>query len=644
MKNIAKISAAAVVWIATTLTPTTLLAQPSGQISIEGELSVYSDELPGVVGYLEINGEPFSLANGADYSGMVPIQASYVVSFAGEDFHSARQTFSYTELYRADCACLVVPNIEIVARQPGRVELFFAGDAMAGRRYSDPLWGERVLVDPQQPYPDLMRLLDPIRPYVESADLASVNLETVLSDQDPGVASPESIVFYAPTALAQALADSGFDYVSLGNNHSYDYLDPGLRVTIDAVEEAGLSWSGAGFDEAQALSAAQIEVGGQSFAMLGYVGWAGRVEPNQIAEENKGGAAYGTVENISSSVCRELLAGNLPIAQMHDDREYSARPRERSVERMRAAIDAGAVMVASHHPHVTQGIEAYGGGLIAYSLGNFLFDQYFMMTHASYALRVWIDDGVVARAEAIPLRILDYRPIPAVDSTRQFVIERLQRLSAERGTRLSLNGGHLVFAAEEALLEPVPETPQPRDLVFWGDFENSVHGDAVDRTLHLTGASSSFEFSPEEGTVLSVEPLPETREVVVYPSTFFRNIEHPDVGFSVQMFTDQAVTVELLVQRRPAGVRRLAALENAPFETVASFVVDEGTSGRQLQTSFTLGGVDDDDIAPFRFALRISAASPIEPFTLDDLKVRSEVSSVTDTQSLDVRMETLLGH
>jgi poly-gamma-glutamate capsule biosynthesis protein CapA/YwtB (metallophosphatase superfamily) len=64
------------------------------------------------------------------------------------------------------------------------------------------------------------------------------------------------------------------------------------------------------------------------------------------------------------------------IVSMHHGVEYQPKPSAAQVAFAHAAIDAGATLVIGHHPHVIQSSEAYRGGLIFYSLGNFIFDQY----------------------------------------------------------------------------------------------------------------------------------------------------------------------------------------------------------------------------------------------------------------------------
>jgi len=63
------------------------------------------------------------------------------------------------------------------------------------------------------------------------------------------------------------------------------------------------------------------------------------------------------------------------IASVHAGIEYIDEPEPVKVDMMRKLIDYGIDVIIGHHPHVIQGIEVYGEGLIAYSLGNLIFDQ-----------------------------------------------------------------------------------------------------------------------------------------------------------------------------------------------------------------------------------------------------------------------------
>ncbi|MCV6605237.1 MAG: CapA family protein, partial [Porticoccaceae bacterium] len=197
--------------------------------------------------------------------------------------------------------------------------------------------------------------------------------------------------FYARPPLIDALKQAGVDYVTLGNNHVYDFGDEGVVLTQKYLNQYKMPYSGGGLNEQEALKAHSIEHGDSRFQMLGYVGWKGNFSPNQVAEADKGGAAWGSEANIEASVKQQAATGHPVVVQYHGSNEYSYEPTEETVSRARLAIDSGADLVVIHHPHVVQGFEIYKGKLIAYSLGNFLFDQYFQETHRSAMLYVWMD-------------------------------------------------------------------------------------------------------------------------------------------------------------------------------------------------------------------------------------------------------------
>ena len=73
----------------------------------------------------------------------------------------------------------------------------------------------------------------------------------------------------------------------------------------------------------------------------------------------------------------------------------------------RAAIDAGAALVIGSHPHVLQEVEEYGGGLIAYSLGNFVFDGFDGPSNHSAILKVNLTRDGVASWKLLPVDVID---------------------------------------------------------------------------------------------------------------------------------------------------------------------------------------------------------------------------------------------
>jgi poly-gamma-glutamate capsule biosynthesis protein CapA/YwtB (metallophosphatase superfamily) len=336
----------------------------------------------------------------------------------------------------------ILPDLELVQKKPGRTLLMFAGDSMLSRRYFEPRDAEPTLVRQASILDDGKKLLAHIRPYVELADYASVNMETQLSTDELTNRVPKSVTFYSPAELAELLQWAGFDYVALGNNHMYDYRDAGLSSTFAALEGTGLAYSGAGVNEAAARKPVSVDINDREHWFMSYVGWAGTFEPSQVAEPTKGGAALGNTAVIATDL-DGLPTGSISVLQLHAGLEYAENPALSERTTLRQAVVDGADVAIGHHPHVLQGFEIYRDRLIAYSLGNFLFDQYHYTTQLGMLLYVWMDGDTLHRAEVVPLHINGYLPTPAIGTFRHAVLTRLARLS-DAGVCMHASGFHAI--------------------------------------------------------------------------------------------------------------------------------------------------------------------------------------------------------
>ncbi len=421
--------------LATLFLPALVFAQgfPARVVSESGE------RLDGVV--VTINGAEASVAPDGGFRIPGDIVSLQRIRASADGHYAFVHTVSPRDLELG-----LFDSITLVKKQRGRRLLLFAGDAMLTRRFLNPPDDEHTLVREETFAEDARRLLDPVRPYIGLADYASVNVETVLAETEPSGALPKSANFYSSPLLARVLADAGFDYAALGNNHTNDYSDEGIRTTLDAIEEIGLDYSGAGLDEASARRPASVDVFGEPYTFLSYVGWAGYFSPSQAAEGDKGGAALGNVEAFTEDLA-DVSPLSTAVLQHHSGLEYAEQPPLSVVTEIRHAVDAGADLVVAHHPHVLQGLEVYRDKLIAWSMGNFLFDQTYPTTKLGMLLYVWMDGTRFHRAEVVPIHVSDYRPVPATGNLRYAVMHRLARVSQPRGTCFTSSGAHMVLAA-----------------------------------------------------------------------------------------------------------------------------------------------------------------------------------------------------
>jgi poly-gamma-glutamate capsule biosynthesis protein CapA/YwtB (metallophosphatase superfamily) len=579
-------------------------ALADGQVSIVGGLDLKRERIDARQITVHINGVKAVLDENAHYATEVAQAAYYQVYVSGPRIFTLVQTFGNGEIEDDSCNCLSIPSIEPVARKPGRIELFFGGDSMAGRRYFKSGQGREAVLDPATLDSDLDRLFAPMRPYFQTSDLASINLESVVAAEQPGPPAPKKYLFYSPPELPGALARAGIDHVSLGNNHTADYRDAGMRTTIEALDAAGIGWSGAGMDQDEAERAFRSEVDGEKLGIFGFVGWRGSWTPNQTATPEKAGAAWGLRSAVERVTRRERRAGYTPIMHFHGNKEYSDRPSEISLSRFRTAVEKGAPLVIGHHPHVTHGLEIYRDSLIAHSLGNFLFDQEHPHTHVTYSLKVWLENGKFLRAEAIPMQVLDYRPVPAVGRLREAVLRRLYWLSAEMGTQLYQSGGHaVVWAKEPRLSQTECKAPGPfrisnfaptclaqgaefgRNMVPRGDFENASHAEARDRFWSARNAAIDYRGMQAGSGYLAVLPEASDKSFYIYSASYLRDVYAAQFSLMARIKAPRDVEVELLVKDRPHdGDKPTSSVKG---EVVGSRLIAASTEWQELRLEFS---------------------------------------------------------
>lgn len=241
---------------------------------------------------------------------------------------------------------------------PGRptpsseVTLLLVGDIMLSR-----FVGTRIAraQDPGLPFKNLASLL-------ASADVTFGNLEAPFLDSGPRVT--EGMVFKAEPQTVQGLAAAGFDVVSIANNHALDRGIRGLRYTRDWLLKHNILPVGAGDSDAETHEGRIVRTKGQGVGFLAYSYFD---KPPYIAGLES--------ERLREDITRLKKVADFVVVSVHAGSEYTVQPHRQQIAFAHTAIDAGADIVVGHHPHWIQPVERYNGGLILYSLGNFVFDQ-----------------------------------------------------------------------------------------------------------------------------------------------------------------------------------------------------------------------------------------------------------------------------
>ncbi len=232
---------------------------------------------------------------------------------------------------------------------------------------------------------------------LKSADIVFGNLESVISDKGSDLGRTYS--FRADPKTMQGLLYSNFSIVSVANNHSFDWGDSAFLDSIERLKKNNILPVGGGVSREDSRQPVFIEKNGTKFAFLAY---------SEFAETFTGKSFTASIkeEYLKEDIQKAKTAGShIVIVSFHWGEEYKTSSNDFQKHFGRKAIDFGADLVIGHHPHSVQEIENYKNGIIAYSLGNFVFDQNFSEeTREGLVLKVLVRDKKVSQATSIPVR------------------------------------------------------------------------------------------------------------------------------------------------------------------------------------------------------------------------------------------------
>ena len=320
-----------------------------------------------------------------------------------------------------------VPAIPAPAT-PATITVAAVGDMIFDRRV-------KSLVAAQGGLAPLAKVASRLR----QADVTVGNLESNLSTSGSPQAGKD-VTFRGHPAAIKGLAASGFDFVALANNHVLDYGSASLKDTLEALDSAGIGHAGAGMDRSQAWKPAVVERNGATVAFLSF---SHILPAGFVATDSKAGLARGrgNMDAVADAIAAAKREYDYVAVSFHWGVEYKDFANADQVRDARRAVDAGADLVLSHHPHVIQGIEFYKRGLIAYSLGDFVFDHYSRKTGEAFILDLELGPAGVANATATPV-YLNTNGAPAVvkGSEASAILKRLATISAPHGTTVSIAG------------------------------------------------------------------------------------------------------------------------------------------------------------------------------------------------------------
>jgi poly-gamma-glutamate capsule biosynthesis protein CapA/YwtB (metallophosphatase superfamily) len=321
----------------------------------------------------------------------------------------------------------------------------------------------------QRPNPD--SAFDPIRRYLDEADVAFCNLECVVADAKYLDPYDRDVRPRTDEANLDGYLRAGFNVMNLANNPStWHGITPFMRC-LDVLDKAGVVYGGGGRNLAEARKPAVIERNGTKVA---FVCRTSVCYPEMAALPDQAGIAFYPVATYYEPRLRvHQIPGALPIVHTVPDRGEHRDALEKDVQTARGmadvvivswhwgvdpihggggelveyqtemghfAIDAGADMVLGHHPHTVQPIEVYKGHPIVYCIGSYVHDMGMGSgpgrENASMLVRCRVHDGKIESLSFVPGLSHGHGPPDYASPEVPDIIKHMQKTSARFGTKL----------------------------------------------------------------------------------------------------------------------------------------------------------------------------------------------------------------
>jgi poly-gamma-glutamate synthesis protein (capsule biosynthesis protein) len=253
--------------------------------------------------------------------------------------------------------------------------------------------------------------LAPIIDTFNAADLSIVNFEGVIPKDTCD--SRKNWALRMRSDAASLLKTVGVKCVSLANNHIGDFGVSSLANTIEILDANDIIHAGAGIrpDDAASWRTISFQSGRIAFASF-----CSREIPDcTFASEFGYGINEFDLQCVVEQVAAKAKEGFIVVVSLHWGEEFFDYPTPKQREMARIIVDAGAAVIVGHHPHVAQGFERHGNGVIFYSLGNLVMSSFDLQTGERFSypeaskiapiFTVDLTDGVVSSIQVSLFRV-----------------------------------------------------------------------------------------------------------------------------------------------------------------------------------------------------------------------------------------------
>ena len=217
---------------------------------------------------------------------------------------------------------------------------------------------------------DFSSQLELIKPIIQKYDLAFYNQESILGGTQLGLSDYPT--FNSPQEFGDAMIDTGFNLVSLANNHTMDRGEKAVLSSCEYWKTKDVLTAGSYSNAEEANEIKIKEKNGIKYTLLAYTyGTNGIKVPEgkdylvNIYSDEK---AKADIEKVRDKV-------DLLMVSMHWGSEYQTEPTETQKKQAEFLASLGVDIIIGTHPHIIEPITYINDTLVIYSLGNFISAQ-----------------------------------------------------------------------------------------------------------------------------------------------------------------------------------------------------------------------------------------------------------------------------
>lgn len=256
------------------------------------------------------------------------------------------------------------------AMNPDQITITFAGDILFDAQYA-------VMSAMLQNGGDISAAIAPeLIEEMQNADIMMLNNEFPYSDRGTPTEGKQ-FTFRAKPSYVSYLDDLGVDLVSLANNHAYDYGEAAFLDTLTTLEEAGITYVGAGRNLEEARRPVYYIIDNMKIAFVSATQIERLDNPDTKGATDSSAGVFRcwNGDNLIETVKEAKENSDFVIVYLHWGTENEVNIDWAQEKQAPEVAAAGADLIIGDHPHCLQRISVVQGVPVIYSLGNFWFNS-----------------------------------------------------------------------------------------------------------------------------------------------------------------------------------------------------------------------------------------------------------------------------